>query len=220
MSVPPWVGYVLKHKTNNDPHYEHTLYPPWTTFLVEVSPTRRYFYIRPQGLVRRVVEAEELADADTSIGSFGSRHEARHLCMCPFIPFLLKLFLTRIFLDGAETFKHYPDFTIAKLVFSAIGFVQRPLFFLEIKRGYLPSDPLCVNQMRDYVDQLWDQQNCQRLLYGYLVQGKMITKWTYSLALVPDDDPIEHVSATVDMFTLAGRTFFNDLCQTAADNWN
>ena len=77
MSVPPWVGYVLKHKTNNDPHYEHTLYPPWTTFLVEVFPARRYFYIRPQGLVRRVVEAEELADADTSIGSFGSRHEAR-----------------------------------------------------------------------------------------------------------------------------------------------
>ena len=53
-----------------------------------------------------------------------------------------------------------------------------------------------------------------------LLLPAVITKWTYSLALVPDDDPIEHVSATVDMFTLAGRTFFNDLCQTAADNWN
>ena len=81
--IDPWVTYHLKTTILSDVHYENQLYGVLNLFHASIFPLRRRFMTIPQGLLRKMVDADSIDEylADLSFGSAGGLHESRNLRM-------------------------------------------------------------------------------------------------------------------------------------------
>ncbi|KAK7024402.1 hypothetical protein VNI00_016343 [Paramarasmius palmivorus] len=78
-SMNYWVKWNLKKAILADPHYENSLYGPDNTFISEIFPTRRWFSVVPQGLIRRAFKMRKnINPLNISTSSTGATHWSRH----------------------------------------------------------------------------------------------------------------------------------------------
>jgi hypothetical protein len=80
--ISPWVFGHLQTKIRSGVHFEHQLYGDFNSFLTSIFPTKRMFMIKPQGLLRKVLEDVD-ENMDVSFSSTGGCHESRNLRMSP-----------------------------------------------------------------------------------------------------------------------------------------
>ncbi len=70
--VDPWVIYHFRLTLLSNVHYENQLYGVLTLFFSSIFPMRRHFMVIPQGLLQKVLNADDVEDlADVSFGSAG-----------------------------------------------------------------------------------------------------------------------------------------------------
>ncbi|KAF9528907.1 hypothetical protein CPB83DRAFT_835395 [Crepidotus variabilis] len=200
--IDDWVPWNLMYATLHEPQYENSLYGPWNTLLSAIFPHRRQFVIKPQALLRRVVE-EDLSDQDISIGSYEGRHESRTL-------------------PGHEDERLLPDFAPCK--FQQVWADEdrsliaertyKLLCILELKRNAAFAGH-ARSQIITYVRRSQYHPNRQEPIFGYLVLGKTIQKFGMLGPLVAGP-----MGDAVDLNSREGRVYIDELCQLSADNWN
>ncbi|CAA7265682.1 unnamed protein product [Cyclocybe aegerita] len=203
--IHDWIVWELRTTVNSNTTDEHQLYGAWTTFLHEAFPPSGRFLISPQAPLRRVVEENEQDDSDTSFGSTGALHEAKHL-------------------PGREVEKLYPDFVAHKVFVQASPVrVRRILALVELKINEQALTERGHAQMLGYMHRASSHPNRETNLKGYLICGDKL--WNYRLV---DDDPNDLGQVR---FNRKPRNIFIDsanegvelaqeLAAVAAKNWN
>ncbi len=143
--IEPWVIYDLKSTIMENVHFEHQLYGPLNSFLEATFPVRQRFTMKPQGLLRKVLELDESEEEDeymeeVSFGSTGGIHRSRNhsMLLAPIVFYLLIVPLAA----GAEDEKFFPDFITIKVTPQPPGKPRQHLMvaIVEVKQNNKVSE--------------------------------------------------------------------------------
>jgi len=168
--------------------------------------------VKPQGLLRKALDPDDVDLQNASFGSTGAYHESRHLRMYHNLSADYQNILI-ICLAGSEADLFIPDFiTVKVLDFQTHQLVS----IVEIKRNEEVSQSRAIEQVIGYFTRAMKHPSRDSELCAYLVMGKMVhrirmerngNRWY----LV--QDPAFDMLAPGDEFT-------TQLCEIAIRNWN
>ncbi|KZV85894.1 hypothetical protein EXIGLDRAFT_841180 [Exidia glandulosa HHB12029] len=190
-------AYMLAKVLDSGPHYEASLYGPVNHVLFSIFVPHRYFAVKPQALIRPVIEVTNdsnasqnaeghvlhvdppaWADEEEDMGgtSMHSNPFDMEESIEPILPADTSYGTTgglhQARGTGVETGKLQPDFIVVKYVVRADGTVdQVPVLIVEIKRDAM-EEYFALIQTSSYLAAMLKQPNAPSDLTALLVAGR------------------------------------------------